>query len=51
MKVKEVRVALADDHVLFRKGMVELINDIDGYRVTLEADVYCCKTPATILTS
>jgi two-component system, NarL family, invasion response regulator UvrY len=33
-----LKVALVDDHKLFRKGMVELINDFPGYTVEWEAD-------------
>jgi len=32
------KVALVDDHKLFRKGMLELINGFSGYTVILEAD-------------
>lgn len=32
------KVALVDDHKLFRKGLLELINGFSGYTVTLEAD-------------
>ncbi len=32
------KVALVDDHKLFRKGMVELINGFSGYAVTVEAE-------------
>lgn len=32
------KVALVDDHKLFRKGMMELINDFDGYKVVWEAE-------------
>ncbi len=32
------KVALVDDHKLFRKGMLELINGFSGYVVTLEAE-------------
>jgi DNA-binding NarL/FixJ family response regulator len=32
------KVALVDDHKLFRKGMVELINGFTGYLVTWEAE-------------
>lgn len=35
---KIVRVALVDDHKLFRKGMVELINDFPGFAVVSEAE-------------
>jgi two-component system, NarL family, invasion response regulator UvrY len=33
-----IKVALVDDHKLFRKGMVELINAFTGYRVIWEAN-------------
>ncbi len=33
-----VQVALVDDHRMFRKGMLELINDFTGYSVVWEAD-------------
>jgi two-component system, NarL family, invasion response regulator UvrY len=32
------KVALVDDHKLFRKGLLGLINGFSGYTVTLEAD-------------
>jgi len=32
------KVVLVDDHKLFRKGMVELINDFAGYTVVWEAE-------------
>ncbi|ARS35758.1 response regulator transcription factor [Pontibacter actiniarum] len=32
------KVALVDDHRLFRKGLLELINGFSDYTVTLEAD-------------
>jgi DNA-binding NarL/FixJ family response regulator len=31
------RVALVDDHAMFRKGMVGLINEFEGYKVEWEA--------------
>lgn len=31
------KVALVDDHKLFRKGLTELVNGFSGYTVTLEA--------------
>ncbi|WP_207436053.1 response regulator transcription factor [Sabulibacter ruber] len=33
-----IKVALVDDHRLFRKGMAELINGFSGYTVSLEAE-------------
>ncbi|MEO8067591.1 MAG: response regulator transcription factor [Flavobacteriales bacterium] len=33
----DVPVALIDDHTLVRKGLVELVNGLGGYRVVLEA--------------
>jgi len=33
-----IKVALVDDHKLFRKGMLELINDFSGYTVLWEAE-------------
>lgn len=36
--MEAIRVAIADDQVLFRKGMVALINTFDGMAITLEAD-------------
>ena len=35
---KEVKVALVDDHKLFRKGLAELINDFPGYAVMDDFD-------------
>lgn len=35
--VIDVPVALIDDHTLMRKGLVELINGLGGYKVVLEA--------------
>ncbi|MDF9797130.1 two-component system invasion response regulator UvrY [Catalinimonas alkaloidigena] len=34
----KISVALVDDHTLFRKGVVELINGFSGYYVCYEAD-------------
>ncbi|HEY4651336.1 MAG TPA: response regulator transcription factor [Pontibacter sp.] len=34
----KTRVALVDDHKLFRKGIQELINGFSGYTVSLEAE-------------
>ena len=36
--MKYIQIALADDHGLFRKGMVALIDRLPGYKVTLEAE-------------
>ena len=33
-----IKVALVDDHKLFRKGMVELVNNFTGYTVIWEAN-------------
>jgi len=33
-----IMVAIADDQVLFRKGMVAIVNSFDGIDITLEAD-------------
>lgn len=33
----DVPIALIDDHTLVRKGLVELVNGLGGYRVVLEA--------------
>lgn len=33
----DVPVALIDDHTLVRKGLVEVINGLGGYKVVLEA--------------
>jgi DNA-binding NarL/FixJ family response regulator len=35
---KSLKIALVDDHHLFRKGMVELINDFSGFEVVYEAE-------------
>ena len=35
---KETRIVIVDDHKLFRKGMLELVNDFDGYSVIWEAE-------------
>jgi len=34
----KIKVALVDDHKLFRKGMVELVNNFSGYGVIWEAN-------------
>lgn len=36
--MEDIRIALVDDHTLFRKGMAELINSFNGYKVVAEAD-------------
>lgn len=36
--VKETRIVIVDDHKLFRKGMLELVNDFEGYSVIWEAE-------------
>lgn len=36
-KQEEIKVALVDDHKLFRKGMIELINDFANCKVIYEA--------------
>ncbi|PRY09837.1 LuxR family two component transcriptional regulator [Pontibacter ummariensis] len=36
--ISTTKVALVDDHKLFRKGIMELINGFSGYSVTLEAE-------------
>ncbi|QMW03703.1 response regulator transcription factor [Spirosoma foliorum] len=33
-----IRVAIADDQVLFRKGMMAIVNGFDGMQITIEAD-------------
>ncbi len=38
MSNETVKVALADDHRLFRQGLAEIISTIDNYRVVIEAD-------------
>ncbi|QDK82626.1 response regulator transcription factor [Spirosoma sp. KCTC 42546] len=35
---KVTSIVLVDDHILFRKGLIELINDFPDYRVIWEAD-------------
>lgn len=34
----EVKIVMVDDHKLFRKGMLELVNDFEGYSVIWEAE-------------
>lgn len=38
MKGNDIKVVLADDHVLLRNGLAGLINSFDGYTVLFEAD-------------
>lgn len=38
MKAKDINIALVDDHQLFRKGMLELLDNFAGYKVVLEAN-------------
>ncbi|GAB4040407.1 response regulator [Spirosoma jeollabukense] len=33
-----IRVAIADDQLLFRKGMIAIVNTFEGVAITLEAD-------------
>lgn len=33
-----IHVAIADDQVLFRKGMVAIVNSFEGMRISIEAD-------------
>lgn len=35
---KEIRIALADDHAILRKGLAELINSMKGLSVVADAD-------------
>jgi len=35
--MRVIKVAIADDHALFRKGMAALIRDFDGMRLIIEA--------------
>lgn len=37
-KQKYIRVAIADDHIMMRKGAVSLLNSFEGVEVVLEAD-------------
>src|SRR4051794_5462884 len=34
----KVRVVIVDDHKLFRKGILELVNDFEGFIVVWEAE-------------
>lgn len=36
--MQKIRIALADDHVLFRKGMAAILDLEEGFEVALEAD-------------
>jgi DNA-binding NarL/FixJ family response regulator len=36
--LKNIQVVLVDDHKLFRKGMLELVNGFSGYEVVWEAE-------------
>ncbi|GAB3881914.1 response regulator transcription factor [Spirosoma agri] len=36
--MKTINIAIADDQVLFRKGMLSIVNGFEGMQVTLEAD-------------
>lgn len=36
--MKETKIVIVDDHKLFRKGMLELVNDFAGYTVIWEAE-------------
>src|ERR1044071_9423055 len=38
MKTSKIKVALADDHVLLRRGLANLIDSFDEYTVIFEAD-------------
>jgi two-component system invasion response regulator UvrY len=38
MMVEKYKLALADDHALIRKGLVELINSFDDYEVTFHVN-------------
>lgn len=37
MPARNIKVAITDDHQMFRKGMVSLVKDIKGIKVVLEA--------------
>jgi two-component system, NarL family, invasion response regulator UvrY len=58
MEINEkTSIVLVDDHILFRKGIVELINKFDGYYVAWEAsngreflkNLKTCKIPEIVL--
>lgn len=36
--IKKIKVAIADDHILLRKALANLINTFPGYEVIIEAD-------------
>lgn len=38
MNDPEIRIALADDHAILRKGLAELINGIPGLQIVVDAD-------------
>src|SRR3712207_2962252 len=38
MSAGDIKIVLVDDHKLFRKGMLELVNDFEGYTVVWEAE-------------
>jgi two-component system, NarL family, invasion response regulator UvrY len=38
MQANVIKVAVADDHILLRNGLAQLINSFDGYKVLIEAD-------------
>lgn len=38
LPTETIKVALVDDHKLFRKGILELINDFNGFTVVWEAE-------------
>jgi two-component system invasion response regulator UvrY len=37
MKDKQIKIAIADDHTLFRKGIIELINSFGEFQVIIDA--------------
>ncbi len=57
MSNKKTSVVLVDDHILFRKGMVELINKFDAFEVIWEAsngkefaeNLKLCQPPEIVL--
>lgn len=36
--MKTIEIAIADDQLLFRKGMASLLNTFEGFKVTIEAE-------------
>ena len=36
--MKKINVAIADDQILFRKGMAAIINSLNDTQITIEAD-------------